>query len=87
VNLVLTREGNGQGIAYVDTKYVAPGGAITTLTPRRTIYLYREIAERKKDYDFTVPSDLPSGGNVLLTVHASSEKDAPSVREVTIPLQ
>jgi len=86
VNLILTREGNGQGVALVDTKYVAPGGAITVLTPRRTVYLYREIAERKKDYDFVMPSDLPKGGNVLLTIHDSAVKDGPSVKEVTIPL-
>lgn len=87
VHLVLTREGNAQGIAYVDTKYIPPGGGEELIaTPRRTVYIYREVDERKKDYDFALPSSAQTGGSVEVTVFDNKSKEASSVKQVILPL-
>lgn len=86
VNLILTRSGNGQGIAYVDTQYVAPNGTVTPLTPRRTVYLYREIDERVKDYEFSIGADLPPGGGVKVTLYDNPRSDAVAVDETLLQL-
>lgn len=84
VDLVLSRAGNGQGTAYVDTHYVAPDGTMTAVTPRRTVYLYREIDERIKDYEFTLASDLKPGGAIKISVYDKPEKGANVVNETTL---
>ena len=86
IDLVLTREGNGQGIAYVDTHYIGPDGESKTVTPRRTVYLYREINERIKDYEFAVPQDLPKGGSLKVIVYDKNTPDATHVKELTLAL-
>lgn len=86
VNLILTREGNGQGVAYVDTSYIAPNGEASTVTPRRTVYIYREITERKKDYDFTLPEGLAPGGTIKISISDDAKRGAGPVKEVTLPL-
>ena len=86
VDLILTRSGNGQGVAYVDTHYVAPNGTMTALTPRRTVYLYREIDERVKDYEFSIDADLPPGGGVKVTLYDSPSSDAVAVDETLLQL-
>lgn len=86
VSMYLTREGNGQGIAYLDTYYVAPDGTSAVVTPRRTVYLYREISERIKKYDFTIPAELASGGIIKLSVFDKADKEAATVTELTLSL-
>jgi len=84
IDLVLTRSGNGQGTAYVDTHYVAPDGTSTIVAPRRTVYLYREIDERIKDYDFTLASNLKPGGKIKLSVYDKPEKGANIVKQTIL---
>lgn len=86
ISLMLTRQGNGQGVAHVVTQYVAPDGSVTTVTPRRTVYIYRETNARKKDYNFTLPADLPKGGKLQITLHDSKIKDAPTLKKITLAL-
>lgn len=86
VNLVVTRTGNGQGIAYVDTSYIAPNGEASSVTPRRTVYIYREITERKKDYDFVLPEGAAPGGSVKVSVYGDPKKGADPVKEMTLAL-
>ena len=87
INLILSRQGNGQGTAYIDTNYVAPNGKETIVTPRRTVYIYRELSERKKDYNFTIPAGLPKGGSIKVSLYDNTENDAVPVKELTFKLK
>ena len=86
IKTIVTREGNGQGTAYLDTEYVAPDGNSIVATPRRTVYLYREIGERVKDIDFSLAEDVVPGGSFRLTLYDSPTKDASPVKQVNLAL-
>ena len=86
IDLSVTREGNGQGVAFVNTDYVNADGSLTPATPRRTIYIYRELSERTKDYNF---ASLEAGGSaqkIKLTLYDSPSADARPVQEVVLDI-
>ena len=87
IDMLVTRQGNGQGIAFIDTKYTAPDGQVFDATPRRTVYIYREIDERVKDIKFFLPEGAQPGGNVTLSLYDSSSNKANIVQELSLPLK
>ena len=86
IDVTMTRQGNGQGTAYVDTTYTDPSGNPIVATPRRTVYIYREIDQRNKDIVFQLPPGTPTGGNVTLSLFDSPDDGAPLINQLTIPL-
>jgi len=86
ISLQLTRDGNGQGIAYIDTNYTAPDGTRTAATVRRTVYIYRELNEVKKEYEFGLPEGTPVGGNISVSVFDNLSDGAKPVGQMTLPL-
>lgn len=86
IDLDITRSGNGQGLAFVDTDYVTPNGSVTPATPRRTIYIYRELDERSKDYDFALKENIPAGTKLKVTLYDSPSEDAQPVQDLVVDI-
>jgi len=82
----ITRSGNGQGIARIATTYTPPNGKEVSVTPRRTVYIYRELNQRTKDYDFSIPADLPQGGTLKFSLYDSDDAGAKPIKVLTAPL-
>lgn len=83
VTMKLTREGNGQGTALIDTEYFSPSGETIKATVRRTIHIYRELSERKYEYDFEMPDgvSVKAGGKIKIKLFNDSGSGGKFVRE------
>lgn len=87
VKMRVTRDGNGQGVAYFDTNYVAPSGTESTATVRRTAYIYRELNERDYSYNFSLPDNIPpKGGSLKISIFDSNKENAEPVDQITVPI-
>lgn len=86
VRLNVTRQGNGQGIAHIGTQYVATDGSKIDVTPRRTVYIYREINQRQKDYNFSLPEGLSRGGKLEISLYDSRDKTAKPLKTIPVTL-
>lgn len=85
-SLILSREGNGQGVAYIDTNYTAPDGTSTTAAVRRTVYIYRELDAVKKEYEFSLPENSPAGGKITISLYDNPSEEAQPLSQITLPL-
>ncbi len=74
VSLIITRQGNGQGIAYIKTDYIAIDGTATQMTAPRTVYIYRELDERSKNYKISLPEGVLTGGMVRISFYDGKKK-------------
>lgn len=81
----LTRSGNAQGTAYIDTIHVAADGTRTPLTARKTIQIYRELDERALKYDVTLPEGI-SGGSIELSLYAGAEDKKNPLAQETLSI-
>jgi len=84
-DLVMTEDGITTPVD-VNTDYVNADGSLTPATPRRTIYIYRELSERTKDYNF---ASLEAGGSaqkIKLTLYDSPSADARPLQEVVLDI-
>ncbi len=84
VSLKITREGNGQGTAYLDTEYISPSGQPVTASVRRTVYIYREISERGKMYEITLPegSKFEKGGKIKVSLYDKPDSGSPVAEQI-----
>ena len=78
VELYLTRSGNGQGTAYIDTEYSFADGTTETAAPRSTAYIYRELSGRKKIVQLQLSEQKPVSVNVK--IYDSTDEDAVPVK-------
>ena len=86
VDLTLSRSGNGQGTAYIDYNLMTPDGRVVSATPRRTVYIYRELDSRTKDVEFDLPQGVSPQSKLRLTLRNSQEPNAPKLQEIDINL-
>jgi len=81
----LTRSGNAQGTAYIDTVHIADDGTHTPLSPRKTVQIYRELAARKFSYDVALPEGVTAGA-VKISLYDSADTKSKPLDNVTLPL-
>ncbi len=84
----ITRSGNGQGNVFLEADYIAPDGTITKAATRRTIYVYREIDERKHSLLLELLDEtlFQKGGAIQLRLFNRDVSENDPVKELTIPI-
>lgn len=81
VEIELTRQGNGQGRAFIDVAYVVDGEE-KTASPRSTTYIYRELDKRKKI--MALQNSIPSGAVIRVSIYDDSSSGAEPVKVIDI---
>ena len=89
VSMILTREGNGQGNAYLEADYIAPDGKTETrASVRRSVYIYRELNKRKNSFvlDLLKKQDLQKGGQVRVKLYNRDVSEKDPIDTVLLPV-
>lgn len=86
IQFQLTREGNGQGTAYIDVFYIAPSGEATQIGKRRTAYIYREISKKDYAFDAGLPPGASPGGKIKLSLLNGDKTNPTQVSEASLAL-
>lgn len=89
VSLDLMRNGNGQGNIFLEADYIAPDGTEVKAAVRRTIYVYRELDQRKHSVvlELLDNEDLKSGGQIKVKLFNRdiSEQDPVDTSFTVVP--
>lgn len=77
IDLVVTREGNSQARAFIETDYVDANGSSTPADVTRSVAIYREITERKRDYTFKADPNMLDK-KLRVSIYTSKDDEKPS---------
>ena len=86
INVKIGRSGNGQGYGYIHTHHIASDGSSSSITPRRTAHIYRELDQRSFSYDFVMPGSLSDSGKIRVYLHDTQDDDAEPIAHVDLDL-
>lgn len=82
VTLDMRREGNGQGVAFIEFKHKETG---TLLGPRRTLNIYRELDALQKDFEVDLTDGI-RGGTLDVFVYDKNDPQAAPIIQQSLPL-
>lgn len=87
VHMILKREGNGQGKLYLDADYIAPDETTAKAASRRTVFVYRELTQRKHKFSLDLLGDnVDENGSIRVKLFNRNLSEEQPVQEVIIPL-
>ncbi len=82
----LTRQGNGQGVAYIDAILVQPDGKQVQIGKRHTAYIYREIDKRDYSFELPFPETVTASGQIKFLLLTGSKNNPALIKEVLLPI-
>ena len=88
VSMVLTRQGNGQGNIFLEAEHIAPDNTETKAAVRRSISVYRELAERQNAFRLELidQSVIQKGGHVRVKLYNRDVSEDEPVDTVLVPV-
>tara|TARA_R110001592_G_scaffold29350_17_gene106736 strand:+ start:2591 stop:3445 length:855 start_codon:yes stop_codon:yes gene_type:complete len=88
ISMVLDRSGNGQGNALIEADYIAPDGTEKKAAVRRSVFIYREIDQRKHAFilELLDQKDIQNGGKIRVKLFNKNISESTPVDTVLVPV-